>query len=86
MKEYILKFKGLRYSLQVANYKSIDDDMVIEMVLDGLTPYYRMFRSILHCKQLTFQTLTDLLIQEEMLINKFDLDDKVCEISANYVS
>lgn len=37
MKEYLLKFKWLRYSLQVVGYKSLDDEMKIKMVLDGLT-------------------------------------------------
>lgn len=50
MKEYLLKYKGLKYFLQDVGYKSLDDDMIIEMVLDGLTPNYRMFRSTLHGK------------------------------------
>lgn len=54
----------MRYSLQVVSYKSLDEDMVIEMVLDGLTPKYIMFRFTLHGKQLSFQNTSDLLIQE----------------------
>lgn len=42
MKEYLLKFKGLRYSLKATGYKSLDDDMIIVIVLDRLIPDYKM--------------------------------------------
>lgn len=82
MKEYILKFKGLRYSLEAIGYRCLTNEMIIEMVLDGLTPECRMFMSTLHDKELKFQKIVDLLIVEEILINKLDSD----EISANYAN
>jgi len=56
MKEYILKFKGLKHSLAAAGYK-MGDDRVIEYVLRGLGFEFRFFRtSIIFHKNLRLQS------------------------------